>query len=94
MMMRNLFVREEKDELVIGAGIFPAWLTLKEPVFFGPTPTPWGWVSVSIEHEGDHAILTLDAAWRDKAPGISIAVPGFRAEPIAETQHSYKLEKI
>jgi hypothetical protein len=95
MMVRNLFVREEENELVIGAGIFPDWMAAKKPLFFGPTPTPYGSVSVSISHEDDHPVLTLDATWRERPPAISVAVPGFRAEPFTGTdsKNFYKLER-
>ena len=42
MMMRNCFVREEADHLVIGSGLLPEWLESGEELFFGPTLTRMG----------------------------------------------------
>ncbi len=76
MMIRNCFVREEHDTLVIGSGILPEWLT-EGPVTFGPTLTAWGAVSVILRD----ARLSLDATWRNPPPRIRVAVPGY--QPIA-----------
>ena len=53
MMMRNCFVREEDDHLVIGSGILPEWRETGQEISFGPTPTAWGPVAVRIEGRGD-----------------------------------------
>jgi hypothetical protein len=73
MMMRNCFVREEADHLVIGSGILPEWLVPEGDLFFGPTLTAWGSVSVLLR-QGE---LRLDAAWRTAAPVLKLAVPGY-----------------
>ncbi|HZK13899.1 MAG TPA: hypothetical protein VFC55_05235, partial [Desulfobaccales bacterium] len=49
LMIRNCFVREEGDGLVLGAGIAPQWLDSKETLSFGPAPTPFGIIQVSVE---------------------------------------------
>jgi hypothetical protein len=80
MMMRNLFVREEADRLIIGSGIFPQWLQAAAKgncdLFFGPTLTPWGSVSVQLADEA----LRVEADWHAEAPAIDVIVPGY--EPI------------
>src|SRR5206468_11068170 len=48
MMIRNMFVREEADRLVIGSGLLPQWLEVGSALSFGPTLTPWGTVSVHV----------------------------------------------
>ena len=48
LMIRNLFVREEGDKLILGSGLFPRWLKQSEPFSFGPTLTPFGPVSVKL----------------------------------------------
>ncbi|HYO25414.1 MAG TPA: hypothetical protein VEQ85_10760, partial [Lacipirellulaceae bacterium] len=47
MMIRHLFVREEADRLIVGSGLYKEWL-VDEEISFGPTPTPWGPVSVRV----------------------------------------------
>ena len=79
MMIRNLFVREEGERLILGAGLFPRWLQQREPLSFGPTLTPFGPVTISIEpHAVNSFELILDASWRKHAPTIEVQVPGQR----------------
>lgn len=77
MMIRNLFVREEGDALVLGAGIFPRWLMTREQVSFGPTLTPFGPVTVTVKlHSAQTYSLLLEATWRGAAPRLEVRVPG------------------
>jgi len=79
VMVRNLFVREEGERLILGAGLFPRWLKQREPLLFGPTLTPFGPVTVAIKpHSANAFELTLEATWRNHAPIIDIQVPGQR----------------
>ena len=95
MMMRSLFVREEGDNLVIGAGIPPDWLAAGEPLAFGPTPTPIGVVSVEIRPEGDRLQVRLD---RGQPPDgartalLTVAIPGYRTIEMAGDAPSETLE--
>lgn len=73
MMMRNCFVREETDQLVIGSGLLPEWLEAGGELGFGPTLTAWGAVSVRLENH----TLTLEPQWRAHPPRLRVAVPGF-----------------
>lgn len=74
MMIRNCFVREEADRLIIGSGILSDWREGGMPISFGPTLTAWGLVSVRLEV----GVLELQARWRDEEPQLEIAVPGFK----------------
>jgi hypothetical protein len=47
MMVRNCFVREERDRLIIGSGVRPEWWH-EDGAMLGPTLTPFGSVSVRI----------------------------------------------
>jgi len=76
MFVRNLFVREEADALVIGAGVRPDWLAAGD-VEFGPTLTPHGPVAVRVMRAGDGRVqLTLNAQWRAGAPRRELRFPG------------------
>jgi hypothetical protein len=90
MMIRNCFVREEKDELVIGSGILPEWWGEHEEMSFGPTLTAWGTVSVAIK--GEH--LRLDAKWRTPTPRITLRVPGFAMVEAEADQQEFTLQRI
>jgi hypothetical protein len=90
MMMRNCFVREEKDILVIGSGILSEWLVEGGEIYFGPTSTAWGTVSVKLAG----ALLTLSAQWRDVVPCVKIAVPGFLPIEADPSVHLFQLQKV
>lgn len=83
MMMRSLFVREEEPErlLVLGAGIPEEWLAKEEKMFFGPTLTAFGEISVTIEG-GKEPCVSWEARWHGEPPRIEVHLPGcpkFRA---------------
>src|SRR5690606_18527259 len=48
MLIRNMFVREEGDGLILASGVPPAWRKPGATASFGPTPTPWGPVQITI----------------------------------------------
>ncbi len=89
MMIRNCFVREEDDHLVIGSGILPEWLEGGGELRFGPTLTAWGPVSVRLAESR----LSLDAAWREHAPPVKIAVPGYLSIMAGPSERVFHLQK-
>ena len=89
MMMRNCFVREEEDLLVIGSGILPEWREGGGEIRFGPTLTAWGAVSVRLADSQ----LNLDARWRGVAPRVRISVPGFEPVEAGPLDTQFQLKK-
>ncbi|MEO6002756.1 MAG: hypothetical protein ABIZ04_06745 [Opitutus sp.] len=75
MFVRNLFVREETDTLVIGSGVRPEWLRAG-PAEFGPTLTPYGTLSVRVTAEGEGVRVVMVANWRGSPPRREFRVPG------------------
>lgn len=77
-MMRNCFVMEEpkKNGLIVGAGIPSSWLTPGNHLFFGPTPTIWGEVTISIDVSDEHLDVTCDGEWLLPAPSVEIRLAG------------------
>ena len=82
LMLRNCFVREEKDCLVIGAGISQAWLVSQQPLSFGPAATSFGPVSISVEPQPNLSdgktlqhIIRWQGTWFGKAPRIEVRLP-------------------
>jgi hypothetical protein len=82
MMLRNLFVREEGEILILGSGIFPEWLESGEPLRFGPTPTPWGPVTLRLTSHQSGLLLELEGDWRADPPVLEARVPGYRRQLI------------
>jgi len=76
MVIRNLFVREEGEHLVIGNGILPRWLETNEPLHFGPTLTPFGAVGVTITESPRQ--VAVEGRWFGEPPRLSVEVPGYR----------------
>jgi len=76
-MIRNMFVREEDGKLIIGSGVLPEWLESGETISFGPTPTPWGDVTVTIDITGEQPDVRIDGEWREKPDETIIALPGY-----------------
>jgi hypothetical protein len=87
MMIRNCFVREEGQRLVLCSGIPDHWLETSQTIRFGPTSTPYGPITVYVTpHEETQVSWT--AEWRGAAPPIEV-VEGYRVCPqqIHEGEH-------
>jgi hypothetical protein len=94
MMVRNSFVREEGDQLIVGSGLFPEWLENNGDVSFGPTPTPWGDVTLRFQPSDSRATLAIDADWRGAAPRIDVLVPGHRPLADVDVATTIELERL
>jgi hypothetical protein len=79
LMMRALFVREENDHLVVGAGVPAAWFEKSEHFSYGPTATAWGAVTILFTRRGGHWFVKIDGAWTGQPPRVRLEVPGFEA---------------
>ncbi len=89
VMLRNCFIREENNCLILGSGIPRQWLTdgmAASPIRFGPSPTSFGTVSVEIIAsvtvncaQKQHRCIKVcwSARWHNKPPGIEVRLPGF-----------------
>lgn len=75
-LIRNAFVREEHDTLILASGVAESWRRPGEDIRFGPTPTPWGPVSVRVRDDDHRVAVSWEAAWRDAPPSIEVALPG------------------
>jgi hypothetical protein len=76
MAMRNAFVREEGGRLILASGIPAAWLAAETPLLFGPAPTPWGDVTVSVQPQGDRAHVAWKGVWRNQPPPVEVRLVG------------------
>lgn len=78
-MLRNCFVREEGDTLILCSGLFPSWVEQRRPLTFGPSPTPFGPISVKVQPEPDRILVSWQGNWRDNEPRITVALPSFES---------------
>ncbi len=84
MMIRNCFVREEGDCLILCAGIPARWLDQDAPIRFGPAPTSFGAVTLTIMPDSKQGPrIEWQADWHDGMPEMDIRLPGF--EPVKVT---------
>jgi len=79
MIIRNCFVREESDRLIIASGLRPMWQQSGE-MMFGPTLTPFGTVTVRVAAHATNAIVSVDGNWRGDPPCLEVRLPGFAAQ--------------
>ena len=83
MMIRNLFVREEGEDIILGSGIFLEWLQGGKPIRFGPTWTPKGRISFSAQKAGNRIHLSVDAEPKDDKFEMRVEIPGYKKQTIA-----------
>jgi hypothetical protein len=76
LIIRNCFVREEGDGLVLASGIPRHWLEPANPLHFGPAPTPFGPVSLSIVTHRERIEISWRGDWRDGPPPIEVRLGG------------------
>jgi len=92
-MIRNCFIREEKDRLILASGIPQIWLSGRETLSFGPAPTLFGRVSLSIKPEKDRIIVVWHGEWHDQRPCIEVCVPGFASVITKPDQDSITIKR-
>jgi hypothetical protein len=89
MMIRNCFVREEDDHLILGSGILDEWHNGGAEISFGPTWTRWGKIHVSYFDSR----LAIQAEWRTKVPRLIVTVPGHIQVEAAHGETVFHLRK-
>ena len=94
LMIRNLFVREERVRLIFGSGVFPVWLEKGNPIGFGPTLTPDGPVSIRMEKKNRGLAVTLEADPATVPSNAEIRVPDYRPQPVPDYNRTYFLETL
>ncbi|GGX63220.1 hypothetical protein [Saccharospirillum salsuginis] len=93
LMIRNLFVREEGDELRLCEGVPRRWLEKNQPIRFGPAPTPYGALSLAIlPEDGGGWRLEWRGDWRREWPPMTVCLPGFKTRSLDQAEGSVTLE--
>ncbi|MFP4105614.1 MAG: hypothetical protein ACLFVU_05910 [Phycisphaerae bacterium] len=83
MMMRNMFVREEGEMLILASGVPNRWITSGRTIRLGPTLTPWGPITVRVDPADGGTRVSWDAAWRGDPPEVQVRLPG---KPVRKAQ--------
>ncbi len=100
VMMRNCFVREEDERLILVSGIPKRWWVTGEPIALTAAPTEFGEISVQLQYlpagidqdrdgENPHLrrsriVVSWQSEWHAQAPIIEVHLAGF--EPIIATR--------
>ncbi|MFP3941944.1 MAG: hypothetical protein ACLF0P_16745 [Thermoanaerobaculia bacterium] len=84
LAVRNAFVREEGDGLVLASGVLPEWLEEGQETSFGPAPTPWGPVTVRLVPEGGRVHVSWEGDWRGEPPPVVARPPALPLERVSE----------
>lgn len=88
LMIRNSFLREEGDGLVMASGVVPSWLDRSEGVTFGPAPTDYGTVEMRVRRRAGGAEVVWKGDWRADPPRINVRLPGFEPAACDGGEHS------
>ena len=92
LMIRNCFVREENEGLILCSGVPKTWLEKKQMIAFGPAPTRFGDIQISIKPQGQNILIEWHGQWFTQEPLIDIHLPGFRKIRVSPTSHSLELK--
>jgi hypothetical protein len=93
LYVRSAFIREEQGQLVLGSGIPQAWLEAERPLSLGPTPTPYGPVTVTIRPSRERVEVEWTGGWRGPAPRVDVRLPGFVPATAPVGQQHLSLER-
>jgi hypothetical protein len=93
LMMRNMFIREEADTVVLASGIPAQWLEPGAVLACGPSPVSGGAVSLKILPGADSVELCWMCTWHSAPRPLLIALPGFPSHTSTETFGSITLER-
>ncbi len=88
LMVRNLFVREEGNRLILCGGIPKRWLEQDQPIRFGPAPTSFGSLSIRITPGPEGPQVEWDADWHGEAPPLEVKLPGFDPAEVSPGESS------
>ncbi len=93
LMIRNCFVREEGQRLILCSGIPEIWSLKKEIMSFGPAPTSFGDVAIWIDPSGPDILIQWQGQWLNGEPPIDVCLPGFKKVTILPGTKSLKLSE-
>ena len=97
-MIRNCLVREEGNILVLASGVFQEWFKDKNIITFGPAPTSFGTLSLTIEKRGgkghETVLVSWQGEWHAESPEIHVRLPGFTPQCVEAGQKKRQVELL
>jgi hypothetical protein len=77
-LLRNMFVREEGDDLHLLSVLSPGWIGAGKPVSVAGVPTDFGTVSLTLDQPSDSgAVLHISAQWTTAPHSLIVHLPWF-----------------
>jgi len=92
MIIRNCFVREENKGLILCSGIPRVWIDKKQAITFGPAPTNFGDIKISIKPQAQNILIEWSGKWFVNEPPIDIQLPGFMKVRVSPGTNSIELK--
>ena len=88
--IRNCFVREEGDRLLLGSGIPKSWLQDGEPLSLGPAPTRFGDVTLRIATRdlGETLDVNWQVDWHAGPCKVDVCIAGYESRTEPGDDHS------
>lgn len=93
LMMRNLFVREEGSELILGSGLPPAWLQPGQRLACLKTAVSGGVVSLEIITQEQGAEVHWSCQWHGEPRRLQFRLAGFERQVSTESSGSFRIAR-
>lgn len=95
MLIRNMFIREEGERMIVGSGILPAWLDQGTELVFGPTLIPGGnSVEIRIIKSEQSIVVDLKPHIAGEPAEFYIKIPGYEPLTVMGFQEGLRLNPI
>ena len=88
LMVRNCFVREEANRLILTSGVVDEWLNDLQEIRFGPAPTEFGTIDISIKPSLRKIIVQWNLRVHGAPPRIEVRLPEYSPKIIDDVQTS------
>ena len=85
-------MREEGGRLILCSGIPRIWLEKKQTIAFGPAPTLFGDIQISIKPQAQNILIEWNGKWFVNEPQIDIQLPGFMKVRVSPGTNSIELK--
>ncbi len=93
LMLKNCFVLEENEEIILGKGLRKSWFNESNLISFGPVHTKHGIISVKGERKDDGLLISYLADWYTCCPEIKIEVPHYEVTRFSENSNEVLLKE-
>lgn len=93
LMIRSCFLREEGNRLILFSGIPPVWFENGNEMVFGPAPTKFGPVRLSLKVEEKGTQAGWERQWFSRPPQIVISLQGHENVIAPENQNHIEIPR-